>query len=264
MSDAAMGNLTHDTTTNNPPVDKLANDTLEERLRRNHADFLKEVQEWLGSIARMPENIPDEATYEKFGKTAQKLTRLRSTAKTLHAGAKAPFLEAGRTVDAIFLTGVVKATETAQATVENRQRVFMRAKEAAARKKAEEEAAAAAEASQAALRAAERAQDRGDTDAAMAALEKATASDTAAEAATAKSEAKPADLVRTHSALGVTLSAKEEWITTLVDRSKIDWALIQANFSDDVILKAAKAAVKNGARAIGGFKIERDIKPINR
>jgi hypothetical protein len=264
MSDQATGNLTHNPSTNNPPIDNLANETLEERLRRNHADFLKEVAEWLGSIERMPATIGDDGMYEKFGKTAQKLIRLRSTAKTLHAAAKAPFLEAGRTVDTIFLTGVVKASETAQAVVENRQRIFMRAKEAAARKRAEDEAAAAAEASAAALRDAERAQDRGDTDSAMASLEQAAAADTAAEAATVQSEAKPADLVRTHSALGVTLSAKEEWVTTLVDRSKIDWAAIANNISDDTILKAAKAAVKNGTRAIAGFKIERDIKPINR
>lgn len=270
------GNLTHDTTTNTPPAEKPK--TLEEQVRGRHAEFLKSAQAWIDSVARAPEVIQDDATNEKIGKTVQELIKARTKAETHHKAEKAPFLESGRVIDSIFLTGVSKAAQAAQTTLENRQRVFLR------KKQAEEAARLAAEveklrleqeaeriASEAALGAAEKAQDRGDFQAADEALETAAAHEEAAQTAQATAEAAETraegpvqDMLRVHSPLGVTISGKTEWVTTLADRAKIDWTVLEPFLSDADILKAAKAAVKAGRRSIAGFTIESDIKPINR
>lgn len=281
--ESKTGDLTHDNTTNAPPPDPAPPapekpKTLEEEVRDRHAAFLKEALEWIGSVARAPEVIPDDATNEKIGKTVQKLIGFRTKAETHHKAEKEPFLTAGRTIDAIFLTGVSKAAQAAQTTLENRQRVFLRKKqadaEAALRAEAEKkrkEEDDAREASEAALRTAERAQDSGDFETANQALqeaavleETATAAQETAQAAEARADGPVADQVRVHSSLGVTISGKTEWVTTLADRAKIDWAVLEPFISDADILKAAKAAVKAGRRSIAGFTIESDIKPINR
>lgn len=270
------GNLTHDNTTNEPPVEKPK--TLEDQVRERHAAFLKSAQDWIDSVARVPEVIPDDATNEKIGKTVQELVKARNKAKNLHETEKAPFLDSGRVIDGIFLTGVSKAAQAAQTTLENRQRIFLRKKAAdeaaklaveAEKKRLEEESAR--QASEDALRAAEKAQDRGDFQAADEAMETAAAHEQAAvqaqetaEAAEAKAEGPIQDVLRVHSSLGVTISGKTEWITTLADRAKIDWSVLEPFLSDADILKAAKAAVKAGRRSIAGFTIESDIKPINR
>jgi hypothetical protein len=269
------GNLTHDTR-NEPPPEKPK--TLEQQVRERHADFLKASQAWIDSAGRAPEVIPDDATNEKIGKTVQELIKARTKAETHHKAEKAPFLESGRVIDGIFLTGVSKAAQAAQTILENRQRVFLRKKQAeetarlaAEAEKLRLEQEAAKQASEDALRAAEKAQDRGDFEAADKALETAAAHEeaaqqaqTTAEAAETKAEGPVQDMLRVHSSLGVTISGKTEWVTTLADRAKIDWSVLEPFLSDADILKAAKAAVKAGRRSIAGFTIESDIKPINR
>lgn len=270
------GNLTHDNTTNVPPVEKPK--TLEDQVRERHAAFLKSAQDWIDSVARAPEVIPDDATNEKIGKTVQELIKARTKAEVHHKAEKSPFLDSGRVIDGIFLTGVSKAAQAAQTVLENRQRVFLRKKQAeetakliaeAEKNRLEEDAAR--EASEAALRTAERAQDTGDFQAADEALEAAAGHEQAAvqaqeaaEAAGAKADGPVQDMLRVHSSLGVTISGKAEWVTTLADRAKIDWSVLEPFLSDADILKAAKAAVKAGRRSIAGFTIEADIKPINR
>lgn len=271
------GNLTHDNTTNAPPLAKA--ETLEDQVRGRHAEFLRSAQMWIDSVARAPEVIPDDAINEKIGKTVQELIKARTKAETHHKAEKAPFLDSGRVIDYIFLTGVSKAAQAAQTTLENRQRVFLRKKQAeetarlaveAEKQQLEQEAELLA--SELALRAAERAQDRGDFQAADEALETAVAhkeaaqtAQAAADAAETRAERPVQDMLRVHSSLGVTISGKTEYVTTFLgDRSKVDWTVISPYISDENILKAAKAVVKAGRHEISGFKIEADIKPINR
>lgn len=271
------GNLTHDNTTNAPPVEKTK--TLEEQVRERHAPFLKSAQDWIDSVARAPEVIPDDATNEKIGKTVQELIKARTKAETHHKAEKAPFLESGRVIDGIFLAGVSKAAQAAQDKLEGRQRVFLRKKAAEETARLEAEAEkhrleqeAEQSASEAALRAAEKAQDKGDFQAAEEALETAAAHEEAAQAAQVTAEAAETraegpvqDVLRVHSSLGVTISGKTEYVPTFLgDRSKVDWAVIGPYISEEILLKAAKAVVKTGRHEIGGFKIESDIKPINR
>ncbi len=273
MTDTTTGDLAHDASTNNPPK------TLEEQIRERNAAFLKEVQDWIDSVARIPAVIENDTVCGGVGKTIAKLTEKVGTAKKLHSTEKEPFLRDGRLVDTIFLRGIVDVAEAKKNDLLARQKVWLRKKD---KEEADRAAAAAAEAnriadekrlaSEAALREATRAQDSGDFEAANVALEAAAASETAAQEAEqtaqvqeARAEGPVQDRVRQHHSVGVTTSAKTEKVTTyLGDPAKVDWAVIGPYISADNILKAGKAAVKAGREHIAGFTVENDIKPINR
>lgn len=255
----AEGDLVHDPNTNNPP------ETLDSQVRRAHAGFLALAKEWIESVERAPAVIETDEINERIGATIKKLTTIATAAKMHHTTAKAPHLENCRAIDAIFLTGVVKAAEDAKAVLLPRQRAFLRKKADAAEAAARAEAERLRIEQEDAMRDAERAQDQGDTDAAIKLLDTATAAEEAATVAEKRADGPVADHVRVHSTLGVTVSAQTEWVTEYVGpRDKIDWAVIGPYIADKDILRAAKAAVKAGRREIAGFKITSDLKPINR
>lgn len=273
MTDTTTGDLAHDASTNNPPK------TLEGQIRERHAEFLKDAQAWIDSVARIPEIIENDTVYGGVGKTIAKLTEKAGTAKKLHTTEKEPFLRDGKLVDSIFLTQIIKVAEEKKDVLLARQKIWLKKKAAEETKKAEALAAEAnrlaeekRQETELALKAAERAQDSGDFEAANAALETAAASETAAQEAEqvaqtqeARAEGPVQDLVRQHHAVGVTTSAKSEKVTTyLGDPAKVDWAVVGPYIKAEEILRAAKAAVKAGREHIAGFTVESDIKPINR
>ncbi len=262
---AESGNLTHDTTTNHPPAEIPKDETLEQRLRRENADLFARTTKWLDGAKKAPAAVADDAANAAFGKTVQKLQEIIADAKAKHTTEKKPFLDGGRTVDNTFLAAIVKPAEDAKAVLVKAQSAYLTKKRREEEEKARLAAEAAREEQERLEREAQRLQDQGRTDEAMAVIDEAVVQAETAQEQETRAEAKPAELVRQHSNLGVTVSGRDNWETTYIGpRDKIDWAAIGPYLSDDHILRAAKAAVKAGRREIAGFRIENNVKALNR
>lgn len=240
--------------------------TLEEMLKENAKELLADVTEWLESLPRVPAVIESEDILGKVGKMVTTLKGYAKKAGDARVAAKQPHLDAGRTIDR-FYGNITDRIADAVRTLEARQSVYLRKVEAEKRRIAQEEADKAAEEAAQRLAEAERLQDQGKFDEADTALKEAAAAETIATEQATVSEAKTADLVRAHTTAGVTVSGKSEWGAELVDRTKLlaeGMTIIGPYISDDTLLKAAKAAVKAGVRAIPGVKIVETLKALNR
>lgn len=250
---------------NRPPEPMI--ETLEQRLRRENKKTFEEIELWLGSGERAPEKCESDETFQNLGKICAKLVHFQSKKgplETVREREKAPILADGRIIDTLF-NGFKQRCEALQAKLEARQKPWSRKKETEARAQAEAAAQAAEAEAEAARKAAEKAQDRGDFDGAAELLGEASRAAAVASEATVIAEAKPADLVRTYSSGGGTvISAQPKWETELQDRSKIVWSELAPYLGDDVLLKAAKAAVRGGIRNLSGFRIWDDRKMVNR
>lgn len=248
---------------NKPPISEL--------LSESYKDLIADAEKWIGSANRAPTTVDDDDALRKFGTIAAKLGEIARSLELKRKAEKEPYLTGGREVDAFFNV-VGDKIAAAGVSITDRQRVYMRAKDAAARAAADAEAARQREEAAAALRAAEKAQDAGNSDEALTLLDQAAAAETASGEAQARSEASPADLVRTRADSGALITAKKVWVVTLENRGVFEsttpdrgsWGLISPYIGNDVLEKAAKAAVKNGVRSIPGFKIIEDIDPLNR
>ena len=185
---------------NNPPLSEV--------LKDQYAALLADAEKWTSAAARAPATVDDDAALGKFGTLVTNLNKIAREAEAKRKTEKQPHLDAGRTVDGFF-GGIMGKINDVVAALEARQKVYIKAKERKARDEAERQQAAAAETAAAALRAAERAQDKGKFDEADALLGEAAAAETAAVAAGEKAEAKTADLVRTHADSGAVVSAKK-------------------------------------------------------
>lgn len=287
----AQGNLTHDTSTNNPPIEVPAVPkapdcaVLEAALRGGeHKVFLDGVEKWIASVDRIPATIENEEVAGKVAKTISELIKGRTGAEAIHTAAKKPWLDAGRVFDSVFLTMGKRAKE-AQTKAEAIQKKWIaKQRDIEIKRLAEEAAAREAEAQllrdqeAAKLREAEHAMDNGDLDTSQKLLgeaaqanEAAQESEQSAQVATARAEGPMADQVRTHHNLGVTTSAKPFWAAELLpldglnaDQQLMFWKALAPYIAPADRLKAAKAAVTAGLRECPGIKIFEDFKPINR
>lgn len=243
---------------NNPPLPEL--------LSEQYKELLADAETLLGSAARAPVKIEDDDVLGKVGRLVVKLRDIKSRAKTAHKIEKDPHLTAGRQVDAFFNPMMADngRLDSAIKGLERNQGVYIRAKEDAIRKAERERAAEAEAAAQALLRTAERAEDRGDIDGAREALDQAAVADTAAQAATMKAEAKPADVVRTYTSTGNVVSSQEKWDFEILNRAEIPLDVIRSWLPSDAIEKAVRAYVKSGGRELKGVRIYEDRKVVNR
>lgn len=291
---ADQGNLTHDPLTNNPPADPPktpvmpAAPTIESvvtALTAENSKFLKSAEAWITSVDRAPKVIETQAQADAVGKTLSELAKARTNAEAIHKAAKAPWYKITTAIDAIFLAGVSKRAAAGEAKLLPVQKVWLRKVEDDARKAQEaeanrlaEEAAKLKEAEDAKMREAERLMDQGDMDAAQEVMadaaqinEQSAEAAQGAEAAFGKADGKTADLVRNFSAHGVTTSAKTFTNVELLPRTGLKpeelaqfWAVLVPYIGDDVLLKAAKAAVRAGLKQCPGLRVFEDFTPTNR
>lgn len=227
---------------NRPPEDA---DPLADRLAEEHVALLARKRDLLDAEARLPLVI-DEDSCGKVSDFVRQIQGCIKAAEQAHKTEKEPFLTAGRTVDA-WLSSIKTPLAELKVRAERRVGTFLAAKEEAERKRREEEAR------QLAAQAREMAAE-GD---------KAGAREVRAEARDLREEArnaKPADLVRTHTGMGGTATLKAPWVHEIIELAKVDLEKIRPYLPPAAIEQACRAFVRAGGRELAGVKIFQDRK----
>lgn len=265
MSEAALAELGH----NEPPADL---DPLLERLREDHADLIKRRDALLSAIERSPTEIKEDDE-EMAGKLAdfvdKQLTIFVKHAEAIHKHDKAPFLQAGRTVDS-FLHALIDDINKGKIKVNAVRKAYADAKAAKERRRREEEARLAREEQKRLEReAAEKAakiKEQGDLDRALQVEEEARQAKIEADKAAAEAAAKPAELGKSRGVHGGQTTLKQFWNVAEIDRDTIDLGALRSHFTDDALKKAAsswtnanKEFLKSGG-ALTGARIFEDTR----
>lgn len=242
------------------------------RLEREHAALSQSLTDALNEARGLPATCDTEDQLSEFARVIKNLRDLNGRIEKVRVGEKEPHLRRGTAVDAFFGTMLGKlfrknkndkagAADVLQARVND----YQQRKEAEERRRREEEERAArAEAKRIADEAAERARiaqeeaeraararKQENKDAAREAADAAAAEarrlqDEAevarqkAQEATAAAAAAPADLVRTRTDSGHTVTAKQVPYVEIVDEMKLDKERLWAFVKSDAKLHALK------------------------
>lgn len=227
---------------NQPPTDV---DPLFDRLHEDHKDLIERRNALLDGIDRAPAVI-EEGDEETAGKMAdfvdEQLNKFIKHAKAVHENEKAPFLQAGRTVDG-FKHFLIDDVEDGKTKVNEVRKTFADKKAAKKRRQLEEEARQARE-EQARLEreAAEKAaalREENDLEAALAAEEAAKQAKIDAEKAEIAAAAKPAELGKSRGDYGGQTSLKQFWNVADINRETLDLEALRQHFTDDALKRAA-------------------------
>lgn len=230
----------------------------EDQLKVDFAHVEQAMKELEDEAAKVPPVLEDDDDLATVTAVCPKLVRYAKRIDTIRDEVKAPYRDAGDTVQRFFkaLEGRMK---TLQATLEARGKLYLDKKRAAADAlRREEEARLRREAdAQAQAAAAKAAMNDGN-------LETATAAHTAAKAAERQAEAaaapvKPADLARTHTPTGMG-TLQEEWKFEITDFNALDLNDLRGRFTRSAIDQAIGAAVRTGVRELKGVRIYSDTK----
>ena len=94
------------TATNFPPT----SDPLRDRLLETYAEILARADQLIAAASRVPEQLDEESLYKATDFVARQLKPCREQIEAARVGEKAPFLEAGRTVDTLFASALGSLT----------------------------------------------------------------------------------------------------------------------------------------------------------
>ena len=235
---------------NRPPLDEL--------LAEESAPLAARRDELLGSVARAPETIADEATSERVADLVRMIMACRKAAETTRVGRNEPYLAAGALIDAHYKK-ITNPLDHAKATLEQRLTFYQRAKAEAARREREAEARARAEEAERQRREAEAAaaaaKTEAELDSAVSAEELARHAEADAAKAQKAAEVKPAELSRTRGDFGSIASLRTEWTGDVVDRDELDLEKLRPFIPLDGLEKAVRAFVKAGGRDLRGARV---------
>lgn len=234
-----------------------------ESLDKDYAHVVEAIDKIAEQVAMLPEAVEDEDDVAAIAAIFPRLRGAHKRAEDLRKTEKAPYLDAGKAVDGWFgkQAGRVAAWQT---DLQGRVDRYTRWKAERERKQREAEAAAAREEAERQRQAAEAAASAGQTEEEIAAREAAAESENEAREAAAAAQGKAADLVRTHTPAGNTVSAKEEWIGRVTDFAKIDLNALRAHISPAEIEAAVRRFAKEtkGTVELAGVSVEKQIKTI--
>ncbi len=212
---------------NRPPLDEEARAAFREELLRDRPNFEDIVERIVEAADRVV--VDDQDSYARAGDFIKRCRAAEQHIDQAHKAAKAPYLEAGRAVDAAKneMMGQVGDAKLKAQDAANRYAAKVAAEERAERERAEAEARAAAAAAQGS--------EEGEV----------------AELAAAPAR-KPAPV---RSDAGTTISTKSVWNSKVVDYTKA----FKAAKSDPKVKEAIDAAiarqVRAGIREIPGVEI---------
>lgn len=215
-----------------------------------YADHAARNTELMAAHGRFMEatkdGISDDVIAGRATDFAKQLKAEQSATDDTRKRIKDPVLHAQRLIDgeAKKLTDKLVSATT---TVQTKLTVFLRAKEAEARRKAEEEAARKEAEAQALIAAAEQSGEPEAVEVAVEAIEQA-------QTAAAQAVATPLELTRTRSQLGSLTGLKDNWTYSVVDLTKVPAHLLTINDT------AVRLAIKQGSREIPGLNIFNDAK----
>lgn len=250
---------------NKPPLDEQIKADFKERLAEVSPKFNELFDQYIEAADRA--YATDDASLKKCGDLVKAYRGYQKDVDEAHTAVKAPYLEAGRLVDAEKNVLIAKIKE-ARAKVEAVGNAFTAKREAEARAERERqereariaaEAAAKAEAEAAAASAAAVEAERQSGDdaeatkaAAAEAARKAEQAMTEAALASASSNAK-AEPLRTDT--GAAIGTKRDWHSKITDYKAAFNALWDDPKVQEAMDKAAQRRVKAGTRAIEGVEI---------
>lgn len=238
MADAATAPVGHNLP---PPLDFeeiLRPDLLRLQLEAQHGDLATRRDELLSATARFEAaygelGIQDDETLGKASDFHRQLTAFAKKVEGTRETVKEPFNEAGKVVQAFFKASILDKIDGAARAVNAKRTAYLQQKEAqaraerlAAQRLAEEKARQAAEAL--------------ERSATLETVEKAIETQQIADDAAAAAKAKPAELARTTSDLGVTTSLRRTLAFKVIDKAKVPLHLMQV--VDAAVLQQGRMA----------------------
>lgn len=235
---------------NRPPIEEQGVGDFNDAIDKIEGDVRKRLKELVDSASRASADNDNQA-----GRCATLIKQIDAASKAVEAArvdVKAPYLEAGRKIDAAARTLTADA-ETAKADVRKKVEAYLRAKaareEAERRKREQEEAARRAELERAAAE-----------EASLAAAEEREA-DPAIMEATVLAAARPqeAEPVRVRSDFGQVATARKVKVAVITDWAKAFKAVKSVPAVQDAIQKAVNALVRANQTNIPGVEIKDDI-----
>jgi len=251
---------------NNPPDDITI---LTDKLTEKYDPQLKRRDELLEAAKRVPEEITDDETAQKAVAFEKQLALAVKESEAIRKAEKEPYYEAGKTVDGWF-KGLMEPLSAALKSVTDRRVAFQTAKVQAERKirqAAEDKARREAEeAARKAAAAAEKVRGAKTLENALQAEEAAKEAQRKSDEAQQAAAAKPSDLGKIHSDLGVTGGLKMEWTGTITDLGTLDLDALRAYISYDELEKSVQRFAKQskGKIDLAGAEIKEVAKGTRR
>ena len=221
-----------------PGIGHNIGNTLHEDLRATHGDLHERADELTAAFARVPATIEDDTLAGKCADFVKQINACQKDADDRRVKAKAPYLEAGKTIDAFFKQigdelGGVKTAVIARLSSYQQKRAE------AERRRREDEARRLAE------EAAKREAEAGTMDA----LDEAIEAHGEARKAEAEAAAKAADMHRARGDYGAVASIRTTWNFQLLSLALVPREYLSLNE------QAVRAAIKAGKREIPGLMI---------
>lgn len=233
-------------------------EALSESLALDNLELLQRRDQLVAAEARMPA-VTDDESARKVSDYIDLLNALIKTAKTAHGETKAPYLEAGRSVDEFFFRGI---TEPADLICRRSKQALQKylADKAAAERRAREEAERKAreEAEQKrreAEAAAQKLRDEQDLQSAIEAEQAAKAAEVAAVQARQAAVAPTSDMAKVKGTVGRAKSLKTFWDFADINRDSLDLNKLRPYLPLDGLEKAVRAYIAAGGRTLDGVRI---------
>jgi len=223
--------------THNAPPDPLAE--IKGNLAETHEPLAKRSAELAGIAERLPAEIDSDDFAAKVAEAIKQCSTFDKNSEAARKAAKEPHLEAGRVVDGFFL-GLAAPVKT----VKDRMTALLTAYQ---RKKAAEELARRVEAERLAKEEADRRAAEAQT---AKQLDDAITAEAAANDARAALAAKPAELSRQRTDLGVVASLRQTWTFEVTDAAAVPRAYLSINES------AIKTAIRTNTDKEGNCHLQ--------
>lgn len=232
-------------------------DAINQNLALDNMDLKARFDELMGASSRCP--APKDPDTEKAVITfISQLSAFMKVADAKREGAKAPYLDGGRRVDAFF-KAMTEPAEEAKKQANKLLTLYQRKVAEEARRKAEEEARKAREEEERRRREAEEAaaklkteEDLSSAISAERAAQEAEADRIAAEKA---ASVNAAELSRARSDYGGVASLRTFWDFDGLDRATLDLEALRPHIPADALEKALRSFIRAGGRDIKGARI---------
>ncbi len=230
-----------------------------ERLSEDHKSLFDSVEAIADRANNGPREIKSGDDLDACGKLVKDAGALWKKADTARKDEKQPYLDAEREVDDFFRDALARLKRIKDA-FEGVGTAYQRKVDAEKRRAAEEEAQRLRDEESARL--AEAAKAAAENRAPIAEVQEALAEDAGDRAARAEevAHASAADLTRTTTTSGITVSASSPWTFEITDYAAINLNDLRPYFKREDVEKAIRLAVKQGLRHHIGINIFQDVK----
>jgi len=236
---------------------------LKDNLREQHLELIRRRDELLADGATMPEEITSEDEAREVADFRKMLYRhFETDCEAARKSAKAPYLDASRTVDNYFSEELQKPTRTLWEKLTAVAKVWLDKEEARKRAILAEERRKREEEERKAREAARKAEEKARSERALAQAAELREEAERAEKARIEAEAaeavKPADLTRTKGEFGGSMRSAEVWLNKPFDKADLtlkDLERLLPHIHQTALEVAVRSFIKAGGRELDGVEI---------